>query len=305
MKFQGLCQGNGAAPAGWPVISITILMAYKEKGHGAHFVCPISDLTGNLAAILFVDDTDIVHMDLRSDESVAEAHASLQDSINNWGQLLIATGGTFKPPKCFYHLISYDWKANGSWKYAANELNEELDIAVPMPDGACVPIEHLSVDTARETLGVFTCPSGQAKAQIKSMNDKAQGWLDRAKEGKLRRRDVWFLLEHQLWPKCGYGLCSLAAPWKELDGCMNNKWWQLLPLGGLIRTAPREMRDMNIGFYGACCPHVGVECFIAQVNKLLMHYGCASNNGLKLKVSLEYLIVELGISVQPLQESYE
>jgi len=65
------------------------------------------------------------------------------------------------------------------------------------------------------------------------------------------------------------------------------------------------MRDMNIGFYGAGCPHVGVECFIAQVNKLLMHYGCASNNGLKLKVSLEYLIVELGISAQPLQESYE
>ena len=176
---------------------------------------------------------------------------------------------------------------------------------MPMPNGTSVPIEHLSVDTARETLGVFTCPSGQSKAQIKSMNEKAQGWLDRAKEGKLRRRDVWFLLDHQLWPKCGYGLCSLTAPWKELDGCMNNKWWQLAPLGGLIRTAPREMRDMDVGFYGAGCPHVGVECFIAQMNKLLMHYGCMSNNGLKLKVSLEYLIVELGVSTQPLQESYE
>ena len=175
VKFQGLCQGNGAAPAGWAVISITILMAHKEKGHGAHFVCPISDLTGHLAAILFVDDTDIVHMDLRGDESVAEAHASLQDSIYNWGQLLIASGGAFKPPKCFYHLVSYGWKASGAWKYEANERNEELDIAVPMPDGSSVPIEHLSVDTARETLGVFTCPSGQAKAQIKSMDDKAQG----------------------------------------------------------------------------------------------------------------------------------
>ena len=38
VKFQVLCQGNGAAPADWAVISITILQAHKEKGHGAHFV---------------------------------------------------------------------------------------------------------------------------------------------------------------------------------------------------------------------------------------------------------------------------
>ena len=37
VKFQGLSQGNGAAPAGWAVISITILQAYKHKGHGARF----------------------------------------------------------------------------------------------------------------------------------------------------------------------------------------------------------------------------------------------------------------------------
>ena len=41
VKFQGLCQGNGAAPAGWLVISITILNAHKKKGHGGQFVCPI------------------------------------------------------------------------------------------------------------------------------------------------------------------------------------------------------------------------------------------------------------------------
>ena len=106
VKFQGLCQGNGAAPAGWAVISITILSAHKEKGHGAHFKCPISNLQGHLAAILFVDDSDIVHIDLRENQTTEEAHALLQESIYNWGQLLIATGGAFKPPKCFYYLIS-------------------------------------------------------------------------------------------------------------------------------------------------------------------------------------------------------
>ena len=159
VKFQGSCQGNGAAPAGWAVISITILQAHEEKGHGAHFVCPMSNLSGHLAAILFVDDTDIVHIDLSDNQTVGGAHESLQDSIHNWGQLLIATGGAFKPVKCFHHLISHVWRANGAWKCATNEENEQFDIAVPMPDRSSVPIEHLSVDAGRKTLGVFTCPS--------------------------------------------------------------------------------------------------------------------------------------------------
>ena len=42
IKFQGFCQGRGAAPEGWSVIIITIIYAHKSKGHGGHFVCPIS-----------------------------------------------------------------------------------------------------------------------------------------------------------------------------------------------------------------------------------------------------------------------
>ena len=84
----------------------------------------------------------------------------------------------------------------------------------------------------------------------------------------------------------------------------SKKWWQIVPLDGLICSAPHKMCDMNVGFYGAGCPHVGIECLIAQVNKLLMHYGCCSNNGLKLKILLEYLLIKLGISSQPLQEYF-
>ena len=36
-----------------------------------------------------------------------------------------------------------------------------------------------------------------------------------------------------------------------------------------------------------------------------MHYGYQSNLGLKMKTFLEYIILEMGISLQPLQESYK
>ena len=51
IKTQGLCQGNGASPAGWAVVSICIIGAHKKKGHGAHFTCPITKLKSHILQI--------------------------------------------------------------------------------------------------------------------------------------------------------------------------------------------------------------------------------------------------------------
>ncbi len=44
---------------------------------------------------------------------------------------------------------------------------------------------------------------------------------------------------------------------------------------------------------------------MAQINKLLIHYGCQSSLGLKMQLSMELLIAELGLSLQPFQQSYK
>ena len=116
IKFQGLCQGTGAAPAGWAVISITILGAHKREEHGGHFICPITKMTEHLAAILFVDNTVLIHIDMVQKETEIQAHQAMQDSIFNWGQLLIASRGAFNPEKCFSHLILFNCRSTGSWR---------------------------------------------------------------------------------------------------------------------------------------------------------------------------------------------
>jgi hypothetical protein len=108
VNYQGLCQGNDVAPAGWAAISITILGAHKRKGHSAIFMCPVSNKVVKLAAILYVDDCDLLHIDMGREDSAFVTHLrfeKMQESIMNWGKLLIASGGSYKPPKCFYHLI--------------------------------------------------------------------------------------------------------------------------------------------------------------------------------------------------------
>jgi hypothetical protein len=58
----------------------------------------------------------------------------------------------------------------------------------------------------------------------------------------------------------------------------------------------KELRQLDRGFYGIGLPHPGVECFVAQINKLLVHYGCSSGLGIHMQVSMEMMVIEEGIS---------
>ena len=57
-----------------------------------------------------------------------------------------------------------------------------------MPDGSSVTIEHVAVGKSKETLEVHICLSGENKGELKAIQDKAQVWVDKAKNGKLKRR---------------------------------------------------------------------------------------------------------------------
>ena len=70
IKTQGLGQGNRASPAGWCIISIAILWVHGVKGHGAHFLAPLSQVWHSLSAILYVDDTNLLHLNMNTNKLV-------------------------------------------------------------------------------------------------------------------------------------------------------------------------------------------------------------------------------------------
>jgi hypothetical protein len=59
VEAQGLCQGNGAAPAGWLTTNITMIRAPKRKDHGVHLINPITDGHLHVVGTTYVDDTDL------------------------------------------------------------------------------------------------------------------------------------------------------------------------------------------------------------------------------------------------------
>ena len=124
------------------------------------------------------------------------------------------------------------------------------------------------------------------------------------RNGHLHHRNIWFLLGAQFWPRVGYSLCSLTATYNQLEMALQKQYYQILPLGGIIRMAPLDSRMVDAGFFCPGLPHPGVEALIAMTNKLLMHYGCRSALGDFMKMSYNYSTLELGVSFQPLQALY-
>jgi hypothetical protein len=82
IKTQGLTQGNGASPAGWAVISIVILNAHRKKRHGAKYTCPVTKLTSHISAILYINNTNLLHIHLEEEESVTEVHSAIQKTYS-------------------------------------------------------------------------------------------------------------------------------------------------------------------------------------------------------------------------------
>jgi hypothetical protein len=169
-----------------------------------------------------------------------------------------------------------------------------------MSDGSLERIKHLLCNSAIKTLGSMTCPSGNSAAALDRMRQQGQDWVGRVLASTLSCQNLWFMIDCQLWPRLGYGICNNTASWDDLEGCLKQVYWQLVGRGGVQRTAPVLLRQLDHGFYGIGCPHPGVKCLVAQLTKLLDHYGCRSGGGIQMSVTTELRLTELGLSSQPL-----
>ena len=152
-------------------------------------------------------------------------------------------------------------------------------MSMPLPGGGKAAISHKSVNHAEKTLGATTSPDGNSAASIHMMQEKAQQLINSVRNGHLHQQNVWFLLKMQFWPRIRYGLCSSTANLCKLDRALHRQYYQILPLGGIVRTTMAESRTIDAGFYGVGLPHLGGEALIAMTNKLLMHYGCNTAMG--------------------------
>ena len=107
MLLQGLCQGNGMAPAGWTMIAAVLMHCYEREGFGAHITSPISKVLTKFMGTIFVYDTDLNIMGPHWQDARA-VYQEMQESIHMWGDLICCIGGALNPENSFSYLVDYE-----------------------------------------------------------------------------------------------------------------------------------------------------------------------------------------------------
>ena len=299
--LQGLCQGNGAAPACWLIISSLLMHCYTRQGFGSSILSPMSLALISFLGEMYVDDTDLIIMQPHY-RTATDVKDDAQNSVDAWANLLISTGGSLNPEKCYWWMVDYTC-INGEWNYAPQV---EWTLTIPLPDGSQHHIAQQDVRESKKMLGIWSNPAGN---DIKHLEEiivkKYRTWLDRSKNGHLPASLNQKSYQFKLWPGMNYGLATLATPTRMVSNLVDRLDYEALPLLGVTRSIKKEWRNLPRAVGGIGLRNVAIEQLIGWINMLLQHYGATTTLGLKVTASLEALQLEVGCLGNPFDENYK
>ena len=75
--------------------------------HGAHLTSAYLARLFLLAAVCYVDDTDLLHLAPSVNTTDRELFVQVQAATTDWGHIAQASGGALKPEKCYVYFLSY------------------------------------------------------------------------------------------------------------------------------------------------------------------------------------------------------
>ena len=247
----GLAQGNGDAPPGFLAVSTLLINAYQKLSHGTFFV---GAWTGDVffwAAVLFVSDSDLLHM-VNSLPTTDQAFSDkVQKAIFDWGGLVQVTSGYLKPFKCFCYMMPWRWSKGQPTTKKLREL-PCTPLLILQPDGSRAPIPLKDNTVAEKKLGVWTCPSGDFSVHVGKIRQKGLAWADSMVNGHCLPRHAWLGLRHQLYHQMSYGFVALVHPPDLLEQAFQDVWYKSslsqdehMPLEGIAHVALAILRPWN------------------------------------------------------------
>jgi Reverse transcriptase (RNA-dependent DNA polymerase) len=292
VAIQGVCQGNGAGPQIWALISTVILNMLRSAGWGASFISPEDEREIQFVGYSFVDDTDLIVANQSKWADAESVIDALQGAMSEWEGGLRATGGALEPAKTFFYLVDFSWK-QGKWTYNTTATTTELQIR--NLEGDLQAVEQVPVHEARRTLGVLLAPDGNNDAEFLSLKQKAQVWASNVTAHQLSRKYAWQSLQTTITAQLSYPLPATTlseAQCSEIDSIIRRT---AIPLGGAVRTFPLDLAyssetRQGLGMLGLFDIQgiAGTLAVIKYCNDYLHLVGK------QLAISLELLTIEIG-----------
>ena len=231
---SGICQGNGAGPAIWALVSSPLLDMIREAGYGAKLHSAIGDTFINMAGFAFVDDADTIQAGDKG-ETTESLLIKAQAQLDLWESGIRATGGGISGDKTDFSVINYKWQA-GKWKYE-KKLPETI-MTVNNPGGPRERLKQLEVNKARRTLGVWQALDGNERKETQKLKKKAQTWSRAIARSTLGRVDTTIGIKTSLYPSVTFGLAATTMSKKQCADIFKPIRAGVLSKAGYVKTIP-------------------------------------------------------------------
>ncbi len=105
--IRGYEQGSGAAPPAFTCLATLLMNTYTQMGNGATLTSSYVSRLFLLAAAMYVDDSNLLHMADSPHSSDEELIQKVQGATNDFANVARATGGAMKPIKCSTYFLTY------------------------------------------------------------------------------------------------------------------------------------------------------------------------------------------------------
>jgi hypothetical protein len=276
----------------------------RSAGNGGIFVEPISGKVSHTVGFAFVDDTDLIELDLREHITTQQTMENMQDSITRWEGGLKATGGAIVPTKSWVYPISFNFNTDGKWKY---ETVSEIDANFSVRDhnNVRLSLKQYNPHVGQETLGVILAPDGNNQAMLESLISKANAWKDHIQTGFLNPKDAHQALHTTILKTLQYPLPAMTLTEKECDKIMSPILEVGLPAMSVCRRYPRSIVYASKKDGGLNIPNLYISQGTSRIAFLQEHLGALTLSGELLRVTIEAAKVEIGVGRDLFQLDYD
>ena len=295
IPFQGVLQGNGAAPAIWVAVSTPLLNMMRTAQHGLQIVSAITKEKSKIVAFAFVDDTDLIQGNVGDTALTAnEVMIEMQSAIFRWEGGLKATGGAIVPEKSFVYPIDFSFNSAGKVRYkTVTEIGTNFE--VPNVDGDMVELRQLEPTHACETLGVFLAPDGNNAAAVEALQGKAQLWSDLVHKGHLTAADVMQAMDTTIAQTLKYSLPALTLTEKECQSIMAPVLKVALPYAHVSRNFPRSVVYGPKAMMGLGKSNIYVRQGVTHICTLQKFLNTDTITGELIRANIEGTKIHIGI----------
>ena len=292
--YMGMGQGSGGSNPGCAFTFTPVVNAYKRKGFHPVMHSAWSRRVMLLAALSYVDDTDLLLRALEN-QSTQEFMELIQQAITFWGQLVLATGGVLKQSKCAVAISSVKFVAGKPTIQKPRSL-PDIKFHIPQKEGKTAIIPTVGAEENVIALGFSNDLRNTGSHQMKRIKKIGKDWSINMNTNRyLHRSDVRLSLSSQLHPKLKWSIGCFSHDPKQVDKAVHSIYHQTMSRMGINRKMRRKMRMMTKKYGGLGYFNLNIDNLGDRFHFITCHWDLPTAAGQTLRHAYEIFRISVGL----------